>query len=108
MPVVSLCMIESMEIVFADDTLALVESQEAGATGLPIAVIKAARRKLTLLRAVTDDRSLSTWKSLRYEKLAGTGEGQGSVRLNESYRAVFKHDEVDPQTIIILDIEEIR
>jgi len=96
-----------MEIVFADETLALIETDEAGATRLPVAVIKSARRKITVLRAATDDRSLRNWKSLHYEKLRGDREGQRSIRLNDQYRLVFKLDEeTDPQTVTILSIED--
>ena len=96
-----------MRIVFARDLLALIETDEAGATKLPVAVIKSARRKLTVLRAAIDDRSLRNWKSLRYEKLKGNREGQRSIRINDQYRMVFDLDEkADPPTITILSIED--
>jgi proteic killer suppression protein len=96
-----------MRIVFANDDLALVETDEAGLTRLPVAVIKSARRKLTVLRASIDDRSLRNWKSLHYEKLKGDREGKRSIRLNDQYRMVFELDEeTDPQTITILAIED--
>jgi proteic killer suppression protein len=96
-----------MQIVFADESLALVETDDAGRTGLPIAVIKAARRKLTVLRAAIDDRSLRNWKSLHYEKLRGNREGQRSIRLNDQYRMVFTLDELtDPKTITVIAIED--
>jgi proteic killer suppression protein len=96
-----------MRIVFAHDVLAMIETDEAGKTGLPVAVIKSARRKLTVLRAVIDDRSLRNWKSLRYEKLKGNRDGQRSIRINAQYRMVFEFDEeTDPPTITILSIED--
>lgn len=96
-----------MEIVFADETLALIETDEAGATRLPVAVIKSARRKLTVLRAAIDDRSLRNWKSLHYEKLRGGREGQRSIRLNDQFRMVFALNErTDPQTVTIIAIED--
>ena len=96
-----------MDLVFAVDALALIETERAGETGLPVAIIKSARRKLTVLRAAIDDRSLRNWKSLHYEKLKGKRKGQRSIRLNEKYRMVFSLDEDDePQTITILSIED--
>lgn len=96
-----------MNVVFADETLSLVETDQAGATKLPVPVIKSARRKLTVLRAATDDRSLRNWKSLHYEKLKGGRHGQRSVRLNDQFRMVFELDEhTDPQTVTILSIED--
>jgi toxin HigB-1 len=97
---------DGMEIVFQDATLALVESDAAGETKLPVAVIKATRRKLTLLRAAIDDRSLRNWKSLHYEKLKGDREGQRSIKLNDQYRMVFILSEVGPPTATILAIED--
>lgn len=96
-----------MRIVFARAELALIETDEAGATRLPVAVIKSARRKLMVLRAAVDDRSLRNWKSLWYEKLIGNREGQRSIRVNDQYRMVFTLDEeADPPTITILSIED--
>jgi toxin HigB-1 len=96
-----------MRIIFANDVLALIETDDPGATRLPVAVIKSARRKLVVLRAAIDDRSLRNWKSLRYEKLKGNREGQRSIRLNDQYRMVFSLDEEsDPPTITILSIED--
>jgi len=97
-----------MRVVYADDDLALIETDRAGATRLPVAVIKSARRKLTVLKAATDDRSLRNWKSLHYEKLRGDREGQRSIRLNDQYRMVFELDEeTTPEpTVTILAIED--
>lgn len=96
-----------MDVLFADSALALIETEEAGKTALPVAVIKSARRKLTVLRAAPDDRSLRNWKSLHYEKLKGAREGMRSIRLNDQYRMVFVLDEtVTPQTVTIVAIED--
>lgn len=96
-----------MEIEFADPALALIETDEAGATRLPVAVIKSARRKLTVLRAAPDERTLRNWKSLHYEKLKGDRAGERSIRINKQYRMVFTLDsETDPQTITVLAVED--
>lgn len=96
-----------MRIVYADKELALIETDRAGETRLGVAIIKSARRKLTVLRAAVDDRSLRNWKSLHYEQLRGDREGQRSIRLNDQYRMVFELDEeTEPQTVTILQIED--
>jgi toxin HigB-1 len=96
-----------MKVVFIDQRLALIETDQAGSTRLPVGIIKSARRKLTVLRAATDDRSLRNWKSLHYEKLTGDREGRRSIRLNDQYRMIFELDETtDPQTISVLAIED--
>lgn len=96
-----------MEVVFGDSLLALIETDDAGRTKLPVAVIKSARRKLTVLRAATDDRSLRSWKSLHYEKLRGDKDGLRSIRINDQFRMVISLDETtSPQTVTILAIED--
>lgn len=96
-----------MKVEFADDTLSLIETDRAGETGLPVGVIKSARRKLTVLRAAPDDRSLRNWKSLHYEKLKGRRDGQRSIRLNDQYRMVFELEEkTQPPMITVLAIED--
>jgi toxin HigB-1 len=97
-----------MDVIFAYPGLALIETDEAGKTKLPVAVIKSARRKLTVLRAAPDDRSLRNWKSLHYEKLKGDREGLRSLRLNDQFRMVFVLDEgAKPQaTVTIIGIED--
>ena len=93
--------------MFADLTLGLIETDEAGQTKLPVAVIKSARRKLTVLRAAPDDRSLRNWKSLHYEKLKGDRAGLRSIRVNEKYRMVFAiDDDARPPTVTVVAIED--
>lgn len=96
-----------MDVEFADKNLAEIETGDAVKTGLPIAVIRSARRKLVTLRAASDDRTLRNWKSLHYEKLKGDREGQRSIRVNDKYRIVFTlDDDVTPTRATILAIED--
>jgi proteic killer suppression protein len=96
-----------MDIEFADKTLALIETNKAGATRLPVAVIRSVRRKLIALRAAPDERALRNWKSLHYEKLKGNPDGKRSIRVNDQYRIVFILDnEAEPQKVTILSIED--
>lgn len=96
-----------MQVAFADEALALIETERAGQTRLSVAVIQSARRKLTVLRAAPDDRALRNWKSLHYEKLKGDRDGQRSIRLNNKFRMVFTLDEsTTPPTVMVLGIED--
>ena len=96
-----------MEIEFADESVALIETDDAGATKFPISVIRSARKKLVMLRAATDDRTLRNWKSLHYEKLKGDRDGLRSIRLNKQFRLVFRLDnESEPKKVTILAIED--
>jgi proteic killer suppression protein len=96
-----------MDVRFADQALALIETDDAGQTRFPVPVIKSVRRKLTVIRAAPDDRTLRNWKSLHYEKLKGDRDGYRSVRVNEKYRIVFSLDEgTKPPTVTIIAIED--
>ena len=53
-----------MDIEFADERLALIETEGAAETYLPVAVIQAARQRLNIIRAAPDVRTLYNWKSL--------------------------------------------
>jgi proteic killer suppression protein len=96
-----------MKIEFRDKRLALITTDRAAETKLPIAAIKACREKLIVIDAAPDERTLRNWKSLRYEKLKGKREGQRSIRLNNQWRLVFLLDEErQPPVIVVLDIED--
>jgi toxin HigB-1 len=81
-----------MRVVFADEDLARISTDEAHKLGLPFAVIKAARRRLIQLEAATDERDLSNLRSLDYKKLAGDLEGLRQIRVNDQYRIRFELD----------------
>jgi proteic killer suppression protein len=96
-----------MEVVFVDPALALIETEDAAQTRLPVPIIKSARRKLTVLRAAPDERSLRNWKSLHYEKLKGDMQGHRSIRLNDQYRMVFSlEDSQGTLTLTVICIED--
>lgn len=96
-----------MRIEFADERLARICTEEAHKLGLPIAVIRAAQRKLVLLEQAPDERTLRNWKALNYKKLSGDREGQRSIRVNDQYRIVFSLLEDErPPAIRILEIDD--
>lgn len=96
-----------MDVLFSDPKLAAIETDEAGKTKLPIPVIKSARRKLTVIRAAIDERTLRDWKSLHYEKLQGEMEGYRSIRVNEKYRMVFLiNTTTQPNAVTIISVED--
>jgi toxin HigB-1 len=95
-----------MRIEFADDHLARICTADAHKLGLPIAVIRAAQRKLVLLEQAPDERTLRGWKSLNYKKLNGR-ENQRTIRVNDQYRIVFELIEDErPPAIRILAIDD--
>jgi proteic killer suppression protein len=96
-----------MKVNFGDEDLALVETDQAHELKLPIAAIKSARRKLTVIRSAPDERTLRNWKSLHFEKLQGKRDGEFSIRLNDQWRMVFHlHKDREPHEIEVTAIED--
>jgi len=91
-----------MEIEFRDKTLALVETDQAPETRLPLAVINSLRDKLVFMRSAPDERSLRNWKSLHYEKMEGD---ERSIRINKQFRLIFTIDTASrPNKITVLRV----
>ena len=91
-----------MDIEFRDEKLELVETDRAAETKLPVSVINSLRKKLQIMRAAPDERTLRNWKSLHYEKMDGD---ERSIRLNDQYRLIFTLDtERRPNKVTVLRI----
>ena len=96
-----------MEVEYQDKRLALIETDQAADTKLPISVINSCRKKLEVIRAAPDENTLRNWKSLHYEKLKGNRSEQRSIRLNDQWRLVFIiNTDCKPPKITILTIED--
>jgi len=95
-----------MEVEYADQRLALVETDRAMETRFPVEVINSLRNKLVVIYNAPDERTLRNWKSLHYEKLAGR-EDERSIRINKQWRLVFRIDtKRKPNKITILKVED--
>jgi proteic killer suppression protein len=79
-----------MEVVFKDKELEQVAIGGWVNPKLPIAVCASLQRKVSLLKAAPDERTLRNWKSLHYEKLKGDLDGLHAIRLNDQYRLLFE------------------
>lgn len=91
-----------MDIEFRDEKLALVETDRAAETKLPVSVINSLRRKLGIIRAAPDERTLRNWKSLHYEKMA---DEERSIRLNDQYRLIFMlNTQCSPNKVTVLRV----
>lgn len=97
----------TIEIEFRDKALALIETDRAAETQLPISVISSLRDKLMVIRAAPDERTLRNWQSLHYERLKGDRSGERSIRINKQWRLVFTLDtECTPIKMTILAVED--
>jgi len=91
-----------MEIEFRDKALALVETDRAHETRLPIAIVTSLRNKLRFLRNAPDERSIRNWKSLHYEKMEGE---ERSIKLNDQFRLIFTIEtQSNPNKICVLRV----
>ncbi len=100
-------MLRGVKVAFQDPELARIRTGNARSLSLPVAVIKAARRKLDAIEAALDERNLRNWKSLHYEQLQGNRKGQHSIRLNDQWRLVFRLDNTTtPPTVTVIAIED--
>jgi proteic killer suppression protein len=94
-----------MKIEFGDRRLALIRTEKAHELGLPFAVIKSCREKLTFIESAPDERSLRNWRSLRYKKLEGDQDERRTIRINDQYRIVFTINTDDnPPVLTVLEI----
>lgn len=94
-----------MDVEFCDSNLALITTDRAAETQLPLSVINSARRKLILIRAAPDERTMRNWKSLHYEKMSGDRAGERSIRLSKKWRMNIRLDQAcTPAKVIIVDI----
>lgn len=97
--------IRPMEVRYKHQRWALLETDEAAQTGIPVSVIRSYLGKLEVITAAPDERTLRNWKSLHYEKLVGDRAGQRSIRLNLKWRLVFTLDDsLHPPVITVLEI----
>lgn len=100
-------MVVSMDIEFRDRRLALIRTDRAAETRLPISVIKSCREKLIVIAAAPDVRTLRNWKSLHFERLKGDRAEQCSIRLNDQWRLVFELDENrSPPAVIVIAVDD--
>jgi len=95
-----------MDIEFSDSLWALIETERAADTKLPVAVIQSARHRLGILRAAPDLRTMQNWKSLGLSKRGGAGS-EHLVNLSPQWAMVLKVEEKNSaMTLIVTAMEE--
>lgn len=95
-----------MEIEYVDKRLALIETSRASETSLPVAVIQAFRRRLPLVKASPDVRTMLNWKSLGLRARV-EGNGEYSISLSAHWMMILQIEEKNgAMTVAIRGIEE--
>lgn len=95
-----------MEIEFADSHLALIETERAADTRLPVAVIQSARHRLNVIRAAPDIRTMQNWKSLGLSAQCETNS-EHFIALSARWVMTLRiEDKNSAMTVIVRAIEE--
>lgn len=98
--------VAQMDIEFADSRLALIETERAADTQLPVSVIQSARHRLGIMRAAPDLRTMQNWKSLGLRARAGAGS-EHLVNLSPQWAMVLRIEEKNSaMTVIVRAMEE--
>ncbi|HMF67683.1 MAG TPA: type II toxin-antitoxin system RelE/ParE family toxin [Phyllobacterium sp.] len=71
--------------------------------GFPPDLIRRAQQLLLLLNVVTDLNDLRSPPGNRLEKLAGSRQGQYSIRINQQWRICFVWTAAGPESVEITD-----
>lgn len=96
-----------MRVRYEKDDIGLVETDQAHLLRLPVDIVRAARRKIQILKQARDERDLAALYSLRYKKLSGSRAEVRSIRLNKQWRIIFRFDEsCDPIELVIIEISK--
>lgn len=96
-----------MEVDFATAILRRLAEDPNETAGFSQAVAKAYRRRVQFILAAVDERDLYGMKSLHFEKLRGSRDGERSIRLNDQWRLIVEVVPGNPRnTIRIIEIAD--
>jgi toxin HigB-1 len=95
-----------MDIEFADSRLALIETDRAADTKLPVAVIQTTRQRLSMIRAAPDVRTMQNWKSLGL-RLRNGSAGEHAVVVAPQWNMVLRIEEKNSSMkVVVKSLEE--
>jgi proteic killer suppression protein len=94
-----------MEVDFEDASLRRLEADQEFTGGFDVAIVKAFRKRMQLIRAAIDERAFYAMKSLHYEKLQGDRAGKNSMRLNDQWRLILRiRQDEDGKCVVVISI----
>lgn len=97
----------SMEVTFNNRSLDRLETDASYSAGFSDVIVKSYRKAMQHIRAASDERTLYTRQSLRFEKLSGNRNGQYSMRLNIQWRLIVElHGKGSKRTINVIEIAD--
>jgi toxin HigB-1 len=94
-----------MEVTFKNRSLDRLETDASYSAGFSDSIVKSYRKAMQHIRAASDERTLCTRRSFRFEKLCGSRKGQYSMRLNIQWRLIVElYGEGSTRTINVIEI----
>lgn len=96
-----------MDVEFADDDLARLESEREFNAGFGVDIVRGFRKVIRFVRAAVDERDFRSMRSLNFEKLKGARSHQYSLRLNDQWRLIVELKKSKPKNIVrVMTIED--
>lgn len=99
-----------MDVDFADQKLALVDTDRAAETLLPVSVIRTVRQRLCLMRAAPNFATLSAWRSFGLCPTVKT-DGVRIIEINENWRMAAEFDDASTRaraTIVRIGRDDLK
>ena len=95
-----------MDVQFHDKDLEQIEADASATGGYSVAVVKAFRKRMQMIRAARDERDFYEMKSLHFEKMRSS-PNHHSMRLNDQFRLIIElKSESQVRTVIIVGIKD--
>ena len=94
-------------MTFNDKHLDRLETDGSFESGYSADIVKAYRKRMQLIRAVTDEREFYSFRSLRFERLKGERQHQYAIRLNDQWRLILElKGKGKNKMVVIVGIED--
>jgi toxin HigB-1 len=93
-----------MRFRIADRTLARIDADPDFNGGYSVALVRAFRRRMALIRAARDETDFYALKSLHFEKLSGKRAHERSMRLNDQFRLILEvvKEKGQPDNLVVV------
>ena len=95
-----------MDVQFADKDLEQIETDARATGGYSVAIVKAFRKRMQMIRAAPNERDFYEMKSLHFERMRSNPNFH-SMRLNDQFRLLIEiKSEPQARTVVIVGIED--
>jgi proteic killer suppression protein len=96
-----------MDVRHAKQELDRLETDQLFNGNFSVALVKAFRKRMQLIRSAADERDIRRMKSLHFEKLKKPRDHQHSIRLNDQWRLTLEFTSDGQNTFVtVIAIED--